>query len=361
MCDHLVHRRRARVARSFAALFACAGLAACLPDPAGTILPPSDLKPPLVLEAGPESSRSFVLRFDEEVRPVEGSFGLEPGPLAASARAEGSLLCLEFAAELEPGADYAVSGEVEDGAGNATRFLFGFAGWNGNPARLRLNEAQTAKNSSVSHPHRDFLELTVTEAGNLGGIELSWASSTKAYSYRFPGVEARAGDYILLHLAPEGLAEERDEKGADLAASGGIDASHSARDLWCSAGGLPDASGAVALRIRPGATVDDCLFYADASKSGALGEDKLAALVSAFGAAWPLAGELPAWEDALRWKPSSARSLCRLAGAASEPDAWYLSDTSAQSPGAANAPPVSADAAGAAKAVKGKATRKKKS
>ncbi len=347
MCEHACFRRRgrgglggrgARRLRAAAIPFLL-GLSSCLPDPASPILPPADLKPPLVLEAGPEGARSFLLRFDEAVEPVAGSFGLEPGPASPAARAEGDFLRLEFGAELEPGADYAVTGEAEDGAGNATRFCFSFAGWNGRPAALRLSEAQAAKNSSASRPHRDFLELVVEEAGNLGGVELCWANSAKRFSYRFRGVEVGAGEYLVLHLAPEGRAEEIDELGADLAASGGVDASPGARDFWCGAGGLPDASGAVALRPRPGAPVADALFYADFGKEGALGDDKLAALVAELGEAWPLGGAAAAWEDAFRWKPSTARSLCRRPGSARGAEAGYLGEASSQSPGGPNAPP----------------------
>lgn len=344
MCDH---RPRlppfaASILVACAALGAGAALAACVPDPVGQLLPPSDLKPPLVLEAGPEGSRNFFLRFDEEVRPVAGSFSLEPGPYTADASAEGESLRLAFPADLEAGADYAVSGEVEDAAGNATRFLFSFVGWNGHPAKLRLSEAQTAKNSSVTRPHRDYLELKVEEDGNIGGLELSWASSVKRFAYRFPGVEVRAGDFIVLHLAPMGIPEEKDERGIDLAESGGVDATPHARDFWCQAGGLPDANGALALRTRPGGPVEDGLFYADQGKTGPLGADKLADLVAELAPIWPFAAmgvngaPAPAWEDAFRWKPSSARSICRSGSGESGPTAWYLCETSGQSPGAAN-------------------------
>jgi len=342
MCDHRprpgLSPASSRALAARAALALCAALAGCVPDPAERLLPPSDLKPPLVLEAGPEGSRSFRLRFDEEVRPVEGSFALEPGPRAASASAEGSLVLIDFGFDLEAGADYAVSGEAEDAAGNATRFVFSFAGWNGRPARLRLSEAQTAKNASLTKPHRDYLEFVASEDGNLGGEEVSWANSVRRFSYRFPGIEVRAGDFVVLHLAPEGIPEEKDERDADLARSGGVDATSGARDLWSAAGGLPDASGAVVLRARAGDPAYEGLFYADEAKTGSLGDDKLAALVAELSEAWPLAAA-PSWEDAFRWNPSTARSLCRdQAVLAAGAGAWYVGAAGAQSPGAANAP-----------------------
>jgi len=312
--------------------------ASCVPDPApAPLLPVADLSPPAVLEAGPAGPRSFVLRFDEAVAPVSGSFALDP-PLELAAFADGQELRIEFAEDLSPGADYIVVGEAEDSRGNGTRFLFRFPGWNGRPAALRLSELQAARNDTKTRPHRDYAEFLATGDGNLGGIELSWTSTVKTASYRFPGAEVRAGDYIVLHLSPQGLPEEKDETGRDTALSGGVDATPGGRDFWCAALALPDENGALALRQRPGGPIAEGFFYADQDRSGQLGDDRLAAFVLelAAGGAWPLAGGPPAWEDALRWNPSSARSLNRAQGTG--PESWFVSAAGAQSPGAANPP-----------------------
>jgi hypothetical protein len=182
--------------------------------------------------------------------------------------------------------------------------------------------------------------------GNVGGEELSWTSSVKTSSYRFPGIELKKGDLIVLHLAPEGVDEERDELGADLASSGGVDSSASGRDLWCGLAPLPDESGALSLALRPGGPPIDGFFYADVGKTGALAEDRLAAMAAALctAGAWPQAGSKPAWEDAFRWKSSPARSICRR-GEGQGPAAWYATAAGAQSPGSANAGPDSGEAA----------------
>ena len=315
---------------------------ACSPlpsrDSGGAALPESDFRPPSLLEAGPSDGRTFSVLFDEAIKPVAGSFGLEPAAGELSASAEGSMLRLDFSEEALPGLDYCLAGEVEDGSGNRCRFVLSFTGYNSRPALLSISEIQPQKNSSTKAPHRDYAEFLVLEAGNLGGLELSWASSTKLMVYRFPAAEVLAGDFVVLHLAPEGLASEVDETGGDLAVSGGIDATATARDFWSGAGGLPDESGALSLRTRPGGPSQDALFYGADDKSGAVADGKLADLLSAVGGegAWVFAGKA-AWEDAFRWHPSAARSIYRIEGADTQGAAdWLVSEASGQTPGAPN-------------------------
>jgi hypothetical protein len=330
--------------RFFACVALFVALAACkpvAPGGSGGILPSADFQPPSLVEAGPVDARSFVVRFDEDIAPVAGSFGLEPSSDAPSPSAEGRELRLAFADEALPGGDYHLAGEVEDARGNRTRFVLDFVGYNAHPARLAISELQAQKNSSTKAPHRDFVEFQVLEAGNLGGLELSWASGTKLMSCRLPAAEAVAGDYVVLHLAPEGIPAEVDETGSDLSASGGVDSSPEGRDLWSAAGGLPDESAALALRSRPGGALQDALFYSSLSKTGPLPDGKLADLVKAIadGGGWVLAGE-PAWEDGFRWSPSAARSIVRNEGADTGSAAdFHVSASGAQSPGLRNPPP----------------------
>ena len=324
--------------------------ASCGSEPDPGILPVGDLSPPVLVSAEPEGSRGFDLRFDEAIAPIAGSFTLE-APSGESSACEPKVrdreLRLGFPADTEPGAAYALCGEVEDGGGNSTRFALRFYGWNPHPASLRLSEIQTAKNGSATKPHRDFVEFEALSAGNLGGLELSWASAAKAYSYRFPGAEVARGDLVVLHLAPEGLPAEKDECAGDLALSGGTDAAPCARDFWSAAGGLPDASGVLVLRPRSGERPVDGLFYVEYGRSGVLSDEKLAGLVAELvaGGLWPAGGDKPSWDDGFRWKPSASRSLCRVpSGASSSAGAttcggWYLSGSGSQSPGARNPPP----------------------
>ncbi len=318
-------------------------LHSCGQKPGPGLIPESDLTPPLVVSAAPEGESTFSLTFSEDIIPVADSFFLEPGPKKAEAKAFGRELDLDFGEPFHPGEEYRVAGEVEDRRGNSTRFVFSFTGWNARPARMLLSEVQTGKTSSKASPHRDYVELRVLGAGNLGGMEIAWSSSVKTCRYVFPGVEVASGDYIVLHLAPEGIAEEKDEKGSDLALSGGIDAKPEARDFWCSDGALPDENGAIRLSERPGGEIMDMLVYAAEDKSGPMKEDKLSAFVKEGSGSWKVA-DPPVWEDAFRRKFSPTRSIARKlwpetgAPASMDRDFWYLCDSGCQSPGSDNIP-----------------------
>jgi hypothetical protein len=334
---------------------ACLAAAGCSQDSAIAVYPTADLRPPCLVEAGPTGARSVLLRFDEAVTPVNDSFASEPQALL-SGRAESESLVIDFDSDQSPGADYALAGEVDDLCGNRTRFLVRFVGWNGRASPLLLSEVLPCKNVSLSKPHRDFIELEVQADGNIGGEELSWTSSVKTANYRFPCIEVKKGDLIVLHLAPEGIPAECDELGSDLSASGGVDATATGRDLWCTAMALPDACGVVSLAVRPGSPPVDGLFYADDSKSGALGEGKLADMLSSLAkaGAWPASGSSPVWGDGVPWSGSTAKSLCR-SGPGKGPAAWYISASGAQSPGSPNAavsaPSSAGKTASAAKAA----------
>lgn len=314
-------------------------MVACLPDPSQYFFPVMDLSPPLVLEAGPAGESVFLLLFNEEITPIEGSFLIDPGG-NAEAEAEGETLRVLLPIPQEPGQDYLVSGEVADSRGNAARFVFRFVGWNERPARLKITEFEPAKNSSISRPHRDFIEFEVLSPGNLGGMELLTASSLRTTSYRFPSVEVEKGEILLLHLAPEGLSIETDEIGSDKNLSGGIDATPFARDFWSTAGGLPDENGVVAFYERPGGSVLDGVFYANDEKTGTLASSALGTLLETLVDAglWNCPGQA-SWEDAFRWHPSSSRSIMRSpldTGTGSE--SWYLSSAGGQTPGVQNPP-----------------------
>lgn len=296
-----------------------------------------DLRPPGIIDAGPNSARQFELTFDEDVFPVPGSYAVEPGGLPATATGSGPVLKLQMGSEQEPGMPYRIAGEAKDRAGNVTRFVFSFTGWNGNPALLAINEVQPGKNSSTVSPHRDYVEFTVLSAGNLGGLRVEYASTVKDASYVFPPAAVRAGDIVVLHCAPEGIPEERDETGTDTAESGGVDTHPAGRDFWCAEGGLPDASGLVLIRGAAGSAPMDGLFYAESGKSGAVDAERISLRLAELSAQglWRSSGT-PGWEEAFQWKPSGSRPLHRLQEAAlTGATAWYAGESGTQSPGVA--------------------------
>lgn len=319
-----------------AAWFGFAALAGCsAPGNDQVFLPIGDVRPPVLVAVNQVDSGLLELDFNEDVAMVADSFVFQPKGVQMNPAVEGNRIQVAFSPRLDPGTACTLSGEAEDRAGNRLKFLISFAGYNEHPAKLRLNEVQPGKNSSVSNPHRDYIEFFVLENGNLGGVTVEWASSVKSYRYQFPAADVRAGECVVLHCAPEGIPAERDETGPDCGLSGGIDASLSGRDFWTSAGGLPDSTGVIAVRTREKDPVCDGLFYADTDKAGALESKAFGGLPRLLADAniWPSSGAEPAWEDAFIWKSSTSRPLQRIEGAESGKSAWCVGEAGSQSPG----------------------------
>jgi hypothetical protein len=313
--------------------FLCGVVSSCVP-PGSERAALGDIRPPIVKSAKLENAREFTLEFDEPVQVKERSFCAEPRNLVVSAESVETRVNVHFEPQPSPGEPVTLAGNVEDLSGNTTHVQVQFKGYNDRPAALVLSEVQPAKNTSKKAPHRDYAEFYVKKAGNLGGMFVQWASSTKTMRYDFPPCEVREGEVIVLHLAPEGISEEKDESGDDLALSGGVDATPYGRDLWSDAGGLPDASGVVSVYVREGEAPIDGIFYAESAKTGSLGSSKLLGLVQELADAglWSL-NSPPVWENALVWKPSTSRPLLRASVLKYGAEAWSVGESGSQSPG----------------------------
>ncbi len=128
--------------------------------------------------------------------------------------------------ETSAGARYGMDLEAEDADGNTLALYCTFRGHNNRVPSLILNEVRL----DYSKPKVEFLELSMLEAGNLGGVEVYTASAGEDPLFIFPPVELRAGELVVLHLRSieDGLVNETE--GIDI--SSGVDASASARDFW---------------------------------------------------------------------------------------------------------------------------------
>lgn len=325
------------VARAFLVLWcACGMLTSCsAPSNDEIFLPLGDARPPVLVTVNQIDAGLLELGFNEEIAIVQDSFFFQPKEIQVQPHVEGKQVKVGFSPHVKPGTACTLSGEAEDRAGNRLKFLVSFSGYNEHPARLQLYEVQPGKNSSVSNPHRDYLEFLVLEDGNLGGVTVEWASSVKSYQYQFPAAEVHAGECIVLHCAPEGIPAEKDETGNDCGISGGVDANSSGRDFWTMAGGLPDSTGVIAVRARETEPIYDGLFYADTDKAGMIESKAFGGLLKLLADArvWPCVRSEPAWEDAFVWKSSTSRALHRREGEANGTSAWFVGDAGSQSPG----------------------------
>ena len=233
-------------------------LSSCIPDPVIAVFEPGDLRPPAVVSWGATGPDQLIIVFDEVVSADSAAFAVsrrltEAEALAAnpldgvatlsdsgqpavvwvspekgSPAAEAVVIALDGGQE--PGLGYVLTGLVSDGVGNLSSFVLPYWGYNDDPASLVINELLTE--GTATHP--DAIEFFVGKGGNLAGLTVFIGSpALHELRYVFPACKVLAGEYIILHLKPQGLPEEKDELDR-VDESGGLDASTLARDFWVS-------------------------------------------------------------------------------------------------------------------------------
>lgn len=318
----------------------------CVPDLISPPFEPGDLRPPAVLDWGANGAQTARIVFDEAVQAELSDFSCseELGIVALEAGADGRELFVLLDRDCAPGQAFSVSGLACDMQGNATSFILPFWGHNPRPARLLINELGSV--ASASHP--DAVEFFAQGAGSLAGLAF-YVGLPGDYDHRyiFPACEVAVGDYIVLHMRPQGIDEERDEV-LDRAVSGGLDATAGAWDFWYRAGGgaLPDKNGALSLYASPGGSVMDALLYSDRSadsdeRYGGFGTAAFQARATALieAGAWLKAAEAASPADcASSLGITSTRTLNRSSDSKdgdSRAD-WHIAPTSGISLGRAN-------------------------
>ncbi len=343
--------RGARCAVSMLGLAALLVAISCVPEPVVEVFVATDLRPPAVLAWGPLGGSELVVSFDEEVRADAACFASSPGPGVTGVRLgdDGRSVVVSLAGAQGPGEAYAVSGLVADAAGNMSSFVLPYWGFNPEPPKMLINEI--ISEGSATHP--DAVELYVAEGGNCAGMALFLGLPADfTLRYVFPSIKVAAGDYMVLHLKPQGLEVELDEC-LDKAASGGIDACASAWDLWYRGGdgALPGKNGALTLCDSPRGKIVDALLYSERtgesdSKYGGFGSaalrDRVGAIVAA--GAW-VASDPPRPEDCARSAGvTSTRTLCRSSSSFDSDSRtdWHVTPTKGATLGAVNTDAVHA-------------------
>lgn len=320
----------------------------CAPELLPAPFKPGDLSPPAVVDWGSQAPEEYVIRFDEAVRAAPGDVygvdGVEVRELRAAE--DGRSLVVRLGEAPAPGERFSLAGLACDLAGNAVGFTLPFWGHNTEPAALLLNELQSVGSST----RPDAVEFYAVGAGDLAGLSF-YVGLRGDYELRyvFPPRRVEAGDYVVLHLRPQGLEEERDELTAK-DESGGLWALPTAWDFWYreGGGGLPDKNGALSLYSSPVGSVMDAVLYSDKESSpgqkySGFGTSALEARVKALSAlgAWDFGPQGPRPEGCV---PSAGATSTRTPGRApgsadtNGPADWYVCTGGGASIGSENSP-----------------------
>ncbi|MBB6481114.1 hypothetical protein [Spirochaeta isovalerica] len=224
----------------------------------GDLLP--DLKPPELNKIELTDNRTLTLDFSEPVSFDDSTFFSEPDLSLESWDSAGNRLTIHFSDEQIPGKMYKCRSDVLDEKGNRLSFLIRFYGWNQNLPDMIINEF----NPEGSGNNPDTVELYVAGEGNTAGAALFLGTSKHFTSYFvLPSLEVSPGDFIIVHLRPEGLPEEINESGSK-SVSGGKLASDLAWDIWADEDmPLSGSNGLISLYTNPFGSIIDAVPYSN--------------------------------------------------------------------------------------------------
>lgn len=309
----------------------------------------ADMSAPGFLGLRVLDNQCLRIDFNESVIIPKDEVFIYPDLGAISLRAEACCIFVSWEDESAAGEKYVLKASAYDSGQNALHFMYSFYGNNSRLPQMRINEITTK--GSKNHP--DIVEFLVLEAGNLAGMTF-YEGTVNDWSERFifPDLDVSKGDYVLLHLKPEGIAKEINEV-LHKSQSAGKDSSVNAWDFWNKeAGGLSGNNGVISLYESPVAAMMDALIYSNRKQDS---DDKYQGWGSS--SLWEQAEYLKAegqWEFprvipeyAVRTEnTTSTRSLCRkspfLADKNSAAD-WHTVPTSSSSFGGPNSNEVYID------------------
>lgn len=295
-------------------LFSLSGAGCGIPEDVQIFL--SDgLHPPVITAVYMESTTRIVI---ESNNPVESAaLQVLPEITVAESGIEDSTVWFELSTPTQTGKQYTLVTVLTSPHGHSSQMMQIISGFNQNPARLVFNEIIVR--GSGNNP--DCIEFLVTGSGNLGGT--TWYLGTSEIHdavYHFPAIEVEEGDFIILHVRPEGIAAEIDELGDDLALSGGLLSHPAARDLWLpEPTGLPSNNGVLTLYAGSEEAPMDAFLYSNRTSESdeqyhGFGTSKMLAWVESIAAqqAWPVTGNSIRPEDTVSPEYSTGtRSLNR--------------------------------------------------
>ena len=217
-----------------------------------------DLKPPILEEVHVNNSRSLSISFDEPIFFDRDDYKSNPALPVESWEISENTITFQFTDDQQPGKMYKCRSDVSDESGNSLSFILRFYGWNPNLPELLINEF----NPEGSGNNPDTIELYSISAGNTAGVTIFLGTSNNyRETYVLPSLEVNAGDYIIIHMRPEGLSSEITET-TDKSISTGKLASDLAWDLWVD-GDKPISgqNGVISLYSNPFGSIIDAVPY----------------------------------------------------------------------------------------------------
>lgn len=301
-----------------------------------------DFKPPTLESVFINDSSSLTIYFDEPAFFDSEDYKSDPELNLQSWSMDDQSLIYHFSEDQVPGKMYKCRSDVRDERGNTLSFIIRYYGWNPNIPSLVINEF----NPEGSGNNPDAIELFALGGGNTAGVTIFLGTANNfSDSYTLPSLTVEQGDYIIIHMRPEGLTGEVTES-TDKTESTGKLASDTAWDLWVDGDkAVSGKNGIISLYTNPFGSIIDAVPYSN--RVTADSEDYrgwTSATISmieelSFLEAWFDTDEFIRPEDAVYSdKTTGTRSICRssLSEDSDNKDDWHVVPTGEKSFGQAN-------------------------
>jgi hypothetical protein len=274
-------------------------------------------------------------------QPVEVLSFISDPPLPVESIEYGEVVQVNLSYSIPGGVPYTADILVKDNGGNTLNLLIPFRSRNNLLPRILINELRT----EYGKPKTEYVELKVLETGNLGALRLFIAGNIKRpMVFEFPPVEVSEGQYVVIHLrtVEEGVVNE---SAGDPSLSGGADTTSNSWDFWIpGTEKLLHKTDAVYLMDQDDNIVDAVMMSENPDPWWAKEHFVQAADLLYRQGAWISAdGKIPGPANAVitfSIKTAMTRSISRdetVPDSNSAAD-WYITATSAATPGAANNP-----------------------
>jgi len=234
---------------------------------------------------------------------------------------------------------------AEDGKKNTLNVLVSFRARNDRMPKLVINEICTETATAAAGKKEEYVELKTKTAGNIGAMRIVINGNTAAAKqtvYEFEPAEVKKDEYVVLHLRTFN-PESKDELGASLDESAGINASPAARDFWKPGDVKLLHKTSMIYVLDQDDNVLDAVIISESAEDWWTKDyfAETAEFLFDAGAWKPEDGNICGPQDAVpSAKATNTRTICRDETAADTNTAkdWYVTDTSCATPGKPNNP-----------------------
>ena len=272
------------------------------------------------------------------------SLTLNPGLSIASVE-NGSTVRIRLEESAAPGTLISADLLVEDENRNTINVLAAFRSRNNRIPDLVINELCTEYANVTAGRKAEFIEFKMKSDGNLGAMRVFIIGNSNAARetiYEFSPVEVKKDEYVVLHLRTYDPASKNEY--GDLAESGGLNSSPTARDFWIPGTTKLLHKTAVVYVVDQDDRIINAVMICENPAAPWPKDYFFEAANSLF--------EQGAWQaaDGITSRPADAvnssgttntRTICRdetLAGNSGSNADWYITATSSATPGGENNP-----------------------